>query len=223
MPQTSVMRVIGLDACRGGWVAVWLDGGAFGGVHVSDSLARCRAAAGQTADTVTAIDMALGLVETGWRAADQLARRALGPRRSSVFAIPPRPAWQQPAYPDAVRVCRELTGQGFSIQAWGLRTRLLEANTYRDRMYEVHPELAFMAMAGGMPLADSKHTPAGRERRRDLLAAAGIAVPPTTRVTDVLDAAAVAWSACRIAAGTAITLPEPPQQDRDGREIAIRY
>jgi predicted RNase H-like nuclease len=80
-----------------------------------------------------------------------------------------------------------------------------------------------MAMAGGTPLADSKHTQAGRERRRELLAAAGIAVPATPMVTDVLDAAAVAWSARRIAAGTAVVLPDPPQHDRAGREIAIRY
>ena len=43
---------------------------------------------------------------------------------------------------------------------------LLEANQYRERcghpLYEVHPELAFAAMAG-QPLAHSKHTPAGRD------------------------------------------------------------
>jgi predicted RNase H-like nuclease len=223
------MRVIGLDACRGGWVAVRLAGdGALAEVRFSASLPPAPAAGtmtGTMTGTVTGIDMALGLLETGWRAADEQARRALGARRSSVFAIPPRPVWEQPSYAGALRVCRALTGKGFSIQAWGLRTRLLEANRCRPAMpmYEVHPELAFMAMAGGTPLADSKHTPRGRERRRALLAAAGIAVPVTSRITDVLDAAAVAWSARRIAAGTAVTLPDPPQRDRDGREIAIRY
>ena len=42
-------------------------------------------------------------------------------------------------------------------------------------------------------------------------------------LTDVLDAAAVAWSACRIAAGTAVTVPDRPQRDGRGLEIAIRY
>ncbi len=42
-------------------------------------------------------------------------------------------------------------------------------------------------------------------------------------MTDTLDAAAVAWSAWRIAAGRAIVLPDPPQVDRQGREITIRY
>ena len=46
---------------------------------------------------------------------------------------------------------------------------------------------------------------------------------PLAPVTDALDAAAVAWSAWRIATGRAVTLPGRPQHDRHGREIAIRY
>src|SRR5262249_9343952 len=127
------------------------------------------------------------------------------------------------------RLCRELTGQGLSIQAWGLRAKLLEAGRYRDtgrhRLCEVHPELAFSAMAGA-PLAHSKHTAAGRDLRRELLSPAGIALPAPVRwarVTDVMDAAAVAWSAWRIACGRAIVVPARPQRDGQGREIAIRY
>jgi 1,6-anhydro-N-acetylmuramate kinase len=40
---------------------------------------------------------------------------------------------------------------------------------------------------------------------------------------DVLDAAAVAWSARRVAAGRPVTVPAEPQRDRADREIAIRY
>jgi predicted RNase H-like nuclease len=46
---------------------------------------------------------------------------------------------------------------------------------------------------------------------------------PLAPVTDTLDAAAVAWSTWRIAAGRAVTLPDRPQHDRYGRQIAIRY
>jgi predicted RNase H-like nuclease len=85
----------------------------------------------------------------------------------------------------------------------------------------------------GAPLAASKHTAAGRELRRELLAQAGITLPaapapsasrtPAAPLTDTLDAAAVAWSAWRIATGQAAVIPDHPQQDPDGREIAIRY
>jgi predicted RNase H-like nuclease len=220
------MRVVGVDGWRRGWVGVWLEAGRTAAVRAEATLAELLAA-----DVVAGIDMPLGLLESGWRQADLAARGLLGPRRSSVFAIPPRAVWAQESYPAANQRCRELTGQGFSAQAWGLRAKLLEANAYRETcahpLYEVHPELAFRAMAGA-PLPYSKHTPAGRELRRELLAGAGITVPaPATPVpvpaTDVLDAAAVAWSAWRIATGDAVTIPDLPERDRRGREIAIRY
>ena len=178
---------------------------------------------------VVGIDMPLGLLEDGWRVADFLARQALGRRGSTVFAIPPRPVWQQPTYADANRMCRELTGKGLSAQTWGLRGKLLEADAYRRtstaRLHEVHPELSFAAIAGA-PLAASKHTKAGLVIRRELLAQAGITLPPKVArapENDLLDAAAVAWSARRIAAADAVTLTSPTQHADDGTEIAVRY
>ncbi len=240
------MRVTGVDACRRGWVAVCLEvpgpdaGQAGRASRIRVTASRVHEALAGVLDegieggferdgaSVVGIDMPLGLLESGWREADREARGLLGPRRSSVFAIPPRGVWSQASYQAASQRCRELTGQGFSIQAWGLRAKLLEASRYRGTcghpLYEVHPELAFGAMAGA-PLAHSKHTPAGRDLRRELLSRAGIAVPlvPQAPVTDTLDAAAVAWSAWRIAIGQAVVIPGHPQRDEQGREIAIRY
>jgi predicted RNase H-like nuclease len=221
------VRVTGVDACRRGWVAVTLEPPGRVTVRVHESLAWVLEGSG---GSVVGIDMPLGLLESGWREADRAARGLLGPRRSSVFAIPPRTVWAQASYQAANQRCRELTGQGLSIQAWGLRVKLLEADRYREvcghPFYEVHPELAFGAMAGA-PLAHSKHTPSGRELRRELLARAGIvlgaAAAARAPVTDVMDAAAVAWSTRRIATGQAVTLPDRPEHDRHGREIAIRY
>ena len=226
--------VTGIDGCAGGWVAVTLSGAEAGAGNAGApavSVTVSRTLDGLGLDGVTGIDMPLGLLAAGWRIADLLARRALGRRGSSVFAIPPRLVWEQPAYANASQRCRELTGRGMSIQAWGLRAKLLEADAFRRTaaappLYEVHPELAFAALAGGTPLADSKHTPDGLAIRRALLAEAGIALPPRVpgaAVDDLLDAAAVAWSAGRIAAGAAVTLGDPDQRADDGREIAIRY
>jgi predicted RNase H-like nuclease len=183
---------------------------------------------------VTGIDMPLGLLGTGWRDADLLARRALGRRGVTVFAIPPRAVWECQSYAEANRLCRELTGKGFSVQAWGLRRKIAEADQFRRQaatepedvqLYEVHPELSFAALAGA-PLPASKHTPAGLAARRDLLARAGITLPVKiagAAENDLLDAAAVAWSAQRIAAGTAVTLTHGDQRADDRSEIAIRY
>ena len=233
------MRVTGVDACRGGWVAVSLDGPeeAEGAdwlrvemVRVHETLAGVLDGHGSR---VVGIDMPLGLLGSGWREADRAARGLLGPRRSSVFAIPPRAVWEQASYQAASQRCRELTGQGLSIQTWGLRARLLEADRFRGScgfpLYEVHPELAFCVLAGA-PLAHSKHTAAGREQRRELLSRAGIALPlmprariPRAPVTDTMDAAAVACSAWRIGTGRAVVIPARPQPDDRGLPIAIRY
>ena len=225
------MRVTGVDACRSGWVAVTLEGSGRAQLPRLACVRRHESLAGvlgQVPDGVVGVDMPLGLLESGWRQADQAARGLLGPRRSSVFAIPPRAVLARDSYPAANQRCRELTGQGFSVQAWGLRAKLLEANRYREEcghpLYEVHPELAFAAMAGA-PLAHSKHTAAGLDLRRELIAGARIALPATwvAPVADTLDAAAAAWSAWRIATGQAVILPDQPQRDSQGLQIAIRY
>jgi predicted RNase H-like nuclease len=252
----AALTVTGVDGCAAGWVAVTLGSpvvGLAGHGRPSDAdadaaLDRAGLAAGPllvgvtvaaTLDllplaSVTGIDMPLGLLGAGWREADRLARRALGRRGATVFAIPPRAVWECQSYAEANGLCRELTGKGFSVQAWGLRRKIAEADQFRRsaaaapggvRLYEVHPELSFAALAGA-PLPDSKHTSAGLAVRRDLLARAGITLPPKVAgaaENDLLDAAAVAWSARRIAAGTAVTLTRGDEPADDGSEIAIRY
>ena len=254
-PGTRALAMTGVDGYAGGWVAVTLsftgrpaatrdappptsprpDGrpGAACAVNLS-SVAVAATLDGLPLAGVTGIDMPLGLLSVGWRDADLLARRALGRRGVTVFAIPPRPVWECETYAEANRVCREVTGKGFSVQAWGLRRKIAEADEFRRRassraslvqLYEVHPELAFAAMADA-PLPDSKHTRTGLAIRRELLVRAGITLPPKVAgvpENDLLDAAAVAWSARRIAAGQAAVLTSPAQRADDGAEIAIRY
>jgi predicted RNase H-like nuclease len=224
-----------VDGCAAGWVAVTL-GQAMPGLAAPPVVGVAVAA---TLDllplsVVTGIDMPLGLLGAGWRDADLLARQALGRRGVTVFAIPPRAVWECQSYAEANRLCRELAGTGLSVQAWGLRRKIAEADQFRRRaatgpggvrLHEVHPELSFAALDGA-PLSDTKHTPAGLAVRRDLLARAGINLPGRVAGAaedDLLDAAAVAWSARRIATGTAVTLTNGNQSADDGSEIAIRY
>jgi predicted RNase H-like nuclease len=83
-----------------------------------------------------------------------------------------------------------------------------------DRVREVHPEVSFWRMNGGR-LGASKHTWNGFFERRRLLDREGIVVPERlpedARAADVLDAAAAAWTARRIAAGRHETLPAAPE------------
>jgi predicted RNase H-like nuclease len=179
------------------------------------------------------VDMPLGLVERGWREADRLGAVRLGPHRSRLFLVPPRAVWEAATHEQAVRRCRQLTDPpaGCSRQAWGLREKLLPANELyarqQHRLFEVHPEISFAELNGGTPVAASKKTWNGQMARRALLAGVGISLPGNLAAAgavppdDILDAAAVAWSADRIARGQASSLPDPPQHA--GVPIAIWF
>jgi predicted RNase H-like nuclease len=224
------MDVLGVDACKQGWAGIRLTDGVYAGSLVDVRLdALIERAVGVRA---IAVDMPLGLVEKGWRAADLAARALLGVRRGSVFLIAPRPAWQEPDYAAAADRCQELTGQRLSRQAWALAPKLLEARACwlaDERIHEVHPEVSFRALAGGVPLAHAKKTWRGQNLRRSLLAEAGLVLPDElgeadhVPVDDVLDAAAAAWSAHRIALGIAGRVPQVPELDAEQRVVEIRY
>lgn len=225
------MRAIGVDAWRGGWVAVVLDDGTVTATRLAVTLDQIADAYPGAA--AIGVDMPLGLLERGWREADRLAAARLGAHRSRVFMVPPRAVWEAGTHEEAVRRCRLLTDPpaGCSRQAWNLREKLLPANELharqRHRLFEVHPEISFAELNGGTPVAAGKKTWNGQMTRRALLGQAGIRLPGdlagagNVPPDDILDAAVVAWSAGRIASGRASSLPHPPQAGADGAPIAI--
>lgn len=224
-------RVLGVDACKGGWVGVVLDGGperAYVAGRIDELVAQAE---GGGPIAVVAVDMPIGLPDRGRRQADMLAREILGPRRSSVFITPVRPALEAADHSSAVAVNRELAGEGTSRQAFALKPKLLQVERWvrrtMHRVVEVHPEVCFATLAG-VPLAVPKSRRAGAARRRELLADAGITVAgelvpagATAAEDDVLDAAAAAWAARRVARGEARPMPDPPEVFSDGLPCAI--
>jgi len=224
-------RVLGVDACKAGWVGVLLDSDRLE-IWVAGTIDALVAQAELTGPLATvAIDMPIGLPDKGPRSADLLARAAIGPLTSSVFTTPVRAALLAPTHPEAVVVNREHAGQGLSVQAYGLRVKLLEIDRWVRKatmqVVEVHPEVSFAYLAG-RPLTVRKSTWAGAERRRALLQDAGIHLAGelglsglAVGVDDVLDAGAAAWSARRVAAGEAASLPNPPETFADGWPSAI--
>jgi predicted RNase H-like nuclease len=220
------MRVLGLDACRKGWVGVALDGGRFDVVRFSP-------AAEPLLDgfEVVGVDIPIGTVASGLRACDADARAFVGVRRNSVFPALPASALHAASYADAAVACRASTGKGLTQQSWRLapKTREIAALCHRFPLYEVHPEVSFRALHGE-PLPWAKTTWNGLALRRRLLADAGVMIPDLVGAAgglagpdDVLDAAVAAWSAARIAAGDAESLPAVPEQDDDGRLVAIWF
>ena len=213
--ETSVL-VAGVDGYRKGWVAVSVDPS--GDVEVSTHSTFSEVLSLQA--RVIAVDIPIDPAGLGSRAADAGARAFIGGRASSVFATPPRAALEARTFAEANEITRLVTGKGLSQQAFALGRKILEVHALADadeRVIEMHPEVSFCELAGG-PLAASKHSADGLERRRELLHEVGIVLPgavPGVPEADLLDAAAGAWTAGRYAAGRAEPFP-PEHADRLG-------
>jgi len=169
------------------------------------------------------VDIPIGLPSESGRDADRAARAFVGPRRNSVFPTASRAALDAPTYAEGRAIMPSLSAQSFA-----LGKKILEVDScLEDRVFEVHPEVSFAALAGGQHLLHSKKSWNGQMERRRLLATAGIELPDEMEVgpaaaDDVLDAAVAAWSAARKARGEAAMLPpDPPIQA--GRPVAIWY
>ena len=238
--------LVGVDGCKGGWYAVRQDArtGAIT-AHVCPSFADLLA--WTPAPAVVGVDMPIGLSSTGHRACDSEARKRLRwPRSASVFQTPVRQVLRSGTYEEACRRNREATGKGISQQAFNILPKIAVVDdalraSARDasRVFEVHPELAFMQLEieqGGeaMGLREGKTTQAGHARRKALLiavfgAAVESALEERERLSrhvqkdDVLDAFAVLWSARRIAAGSAVRLPGEEARDSAGLLMNIHY
>jgi predicted RNase H-like nuclease len=213
--RTGEPAVVGVDGARGGWVGVRWDGRSL-------ACAFAPALDALVADVwpvaVVAVDMPIELEVSATRACEDLARPLLGARRSSLFQSPSLGAldFTDDDYPGANAWSKATTGRGISKQAWFLVPKIREvralAETGAVPVRECMPELSFRAMHGE-PLHHPKTTWSGHALRVRLLREHGIELPddpgPAGRVApdDLVDAAAVAWSAMRIAEGTAESVP----------------
>jgi len=231
-PVEVTVPVLGVDACRAGWVGAVLEPGApRPRVVVAPTIAGLVELVRESLGlAVVGIDIPIGLPDASLRQADALARQAVRGKASSVFTTLTRAAYAAPTRAEADSVNRELVGQGVGAQAFALRDKILDVDDWLRtrptvRVLEVHPEVCFATMAGA-PIVPGKKTDEGRELRLAALAAAGIARPSVLTgsgyaADDVIDACAVAWTAARYASGLATSLPDPPEVFSDGIEAAI--
>lgn len=218
------MRVAGIDGRQRGWVVATVEVAPGPRLLSLEFVAPFRQAIADPSLSVVAIDMPIGLPEDGPRACDIAARRLLRPHGSRVFPTPLRVCLDHADdYAAACTTSTRASGKALSRQAWNLLPAMAEVDELADddRLFECHPEIAF-ALLHGHPIAEAKRTPQGRALR---LAALRQWLPDLGDPAfgdDGLDALACAWTAARIAAGTALILPagEIPR-DAQGRPMRI--
>ena len=226
---------VGVDGCKAGWFAVAItEDGEWS--HALYETAEALLDRYADADRIL-IDIPIGLVN--WRPeerkCDLEARRLLGkPRSASVFPVPSRTALSAPTYEEAVRVNREETGRGLSLQAWGILPKIREVDQLmqqsllvRDTFIEVHPELLFWALNGQQAMVHYKGRGKGRSERLGVLRrwfptadeiytnAAYLYLRKHVALDDIVDAM-VAAVAGIVGTGQLIDVPEPPETDSTG-------
>lgn len=202
------------------------------------------------------IDMPIGLAEGADGIRNRLEDRhcdrdcrTLLPkwRKSSVFPVPARQALraEDPSAANEAAIGRRLSRQSLNILP---KIREVDDFVY-ERLengcpaaglpQESHPELAFLRLNAGEAPRSGKKEAEGRRQRIDILVRAGMAPEELERLLqrfprkqaapdDLLDAAALALGAWRVASGQSpvrcVTEGERRQYDYDGRlEINIAY
>jgi predicted RNase H-like nuclease len=236
--------VAGVDGCRAGWVA------AFVGLDDDDIRVRVMRHfadifAAPEEPLLVAVDIPIGLpahIGPQGRGPERAVRPLLGDRQSSVFAVPSRTAVYAPDYREACRLALKTSDppKKVSKQLFMIAPKIREVDatlrntlSLADRVFEVHPELAFWRLNGGQALSEPKKVKGrpfgpGLALRRRLLAANGFskaateqAAPSGAAMDDLLDSLACAAIARRILARIAVPFPDPPLRDEFGLPVAI--
>jgi predicted RNase H-like nuclease len=222
--QAAGTWAAGVDGCPGGWFVVARRTGA------QDDVRRTLCETfeqvldlDETQDMV-AVDIPIGLpdrVGTGGRACGAVAEPDYG--RACAVNL------------EASDPPRKVSRQCFALFAKIREVDALMTPALQGRVFEAHPELSFWALNGQQPLALAKTVKSavsepGLDLRRRLLEGAGFPAHALAQgewprrlvgPDDIVDACALAWSAERLLAGTAVTLPARPPRDGRGLRMEI--
>lgn len=229
-----MQQIAGIDGCQSRWLAI---------SHVpgSSSFVAQILETSELPDqpwTLAAIDIPIGLPDRGARQADGAARRFIGPRGSSVFPCPIRPALSATTWEEACDITYLHNGHRISKQTFAIIPKIravdecVRSTDLRQRLFEVHPEVSFASWQGA-PILHAKKDVLGHEQRRVLIARhfgpdafASVVEQVGGRgvaADDIADAFAALWSAERLLGGTAQRLPEASATDAYGLPMHIWY
>lgn len=228
---------IGIDGCRGGWVAAILEDDLK--LIFSQTLEELREEI--ISSSITLIDMPMGLKSqgVGERICDIEARKFLKKRKMSIFPVPCRQAVYSSSYIEANETNRRILGKGLSKQSYNLFSKIMEIDTLLSQdktilksIHEGHPEISFARIGGGEMLHNKKTVEGFQERLaviEEFLPVAGAAVETFMKrykrsivaKDDILDAIALALAAKLSFSNGYLLIPEDSPVDSLGIPMRI--
>ena len=175
------------------------------------------------------IDIPLQLSHSGKRLAEIEARGLLKKRACTIFSPPTLNALMAKNYIDACDVNFKECGKRISKQSWNLFPKIIEAQTFLENnsisklgVFEVHPELSFMAMNDMNLIEESKKTDIGKEMRIKLIqkffpnfsfeSVRNKYKKNQVLDDDILDSISVLWSTQRIVDNIAQFVPKDSEK-----------
>ena len=221
---------IGADGCRGGWIACILDHGEMR-IERYDSI-EALILAYPDFDAFL-IDMAVGLRSSADQLRpDDLARKELGSRASSIFPIPCRQAVYAGTEEEKKHANIKALGKSLPKQTINIIPKIRELDEfltnhpeYKNRILESHPELDFARLHGSVVLSRKKEFTGFSERAAILKkylpgeSFSGMwdrAKRLRCNPDDLLDAVCLAVTARLASQGMCETIPAEPEQDDNG-------
>ncbi len=229
---------IGVDGCRGGWIACILDHGELR-LERHDSIDMLVKAYPKF--DVFLIDMAVGLrTRKDQKRPDEPARKELGTRASSIFPIPCRQAVYAETEEEQKQANIRVLGKSLAKQTINILPKIREVDEfltnhseYKNRILESHPEIDFTRLKGSAVTSRKKESE-GFCKRVEILkkylpveSFSGMqdksesvmretAKELRCNPDDLLDAVCLAVTAALSAQGMCETIPEEPEKDENG-------
>ena len=242
------MLFLGVDGCRGGWLAINIALDNSWEVNLFKNFSQLWVNYGEA--FLLLVDIPIGLrqgseekgsLERQERRCDKEARKLLGKRRSCVFRVPCRPAVYAGSYDEAIARNERLTGTRIFKATYNILGKIREVDEFlsanrqaREQVREMHPELCFWSLNGCRPLQYSKRRRDGCQERLKLLQSkyppsADIVTHTRTRYSrqevkedDILDALCGAITA-KIGRENLTAIPNQPERDSKGLPMEMVY
>ena len=166
--------VMGIDGCRAGWFCTKIEKNKILSFHIIKNLNDQFLTESNLSHI--GIDIPLQLSETGKRLAELEARLILKKRACTIFSPPAIKALSAKNYSEACEINFKECGNRISKQSWNLFPKIKQAQEFLKNnsirklgVFEIQPELSFMAMNNMKLIEKSKKTEAGKKLRIKLI------------------------------------------------------
>ena len=233
IPEKSITQdglYIGVDGCRGGWIAAVLDHGDMKLLRYDNLSSLIEE---YPAFDAFLIDMAIGLRNsTNEIRPDNEAKKELGPKASSVFPIPSRDA----VYADGEEAQKQANirtlGKSLAKQSIAIIPKIRELDTflnahpeYKNKILESHPEVDFARLNGSVLMSRKKEEPGPSQRiailsefldQKELYRMYNKAKELRCNQDDLIDAICLAVTGALYAHGQYETISAEPESDDKG-------